>query len=195
MAAPRIIGLNGYRGAGKDAAGEVFVRQGYTRAKFADLLYDSAAALFGVPRADWEAWKNEDVHIVVERRFPAPMSEEDNETLVDLTWRAFMQRYGTEAHRDVFSYDFWIEQCFKRLRTDTAYVFTDARFDNELTAIRMLDGKNVRIERPGLEVADAHASEALPSADLLDAYLFNDGTLEDLEGKVKGLLGTWGAHV
>jgi hypothetical protein len=178
----RLIGLNGFKGSGKDAVGDILVdAYGLTRVKFADLLYDSVAALFNIPRPEWEALKNDpDCRIVVQS---GPY------THAALDWRTFMQRYGTEAHRGVFDPDFWIEQCMRRLHVGVDYVFTDARFDNELAAIRGLDGKNVRVERPGVgQDGDTHVSEALPDPALIDAELFNDGSLDDLCGKVDGLM-------
>ncbi len=71
-------------------------------------------------------------------------------------------------------------------------VISDTRFKNELTLIQAAGGKVIRIKRPGVEVpAWQHASETeqmeIPD-DEFDYVLDNDGTLDDLEGKVRELL-------
>jgi hypothetical protein len=177
----RLIGLNGFKGAGKDAVGSVLVEHhGFQRAKFADLIYDSVAALFNIPRAEWEALKHDsDCRIIVQS---GPF------THAALDWRTFMQRYGTESHREVFGYDFWIKECIARLPNDAAVVLTDARFDNELAAIRGLGGKTVRVERFGMDATDDHPSEAMPDLALIDATLYNDGSLDDLVPAVSDML-------
>jgi hypothetical protein len=192
MGERRIVGLNGFKQSGKDSTGDIIANEhGYKRASFADLLYESVAALFGVPRELWDRLKN-DPRATVTLQWPTGLADENGDPYmqeVKLTCRQFMQRYGTQSHRDVFGADFWIEQCVKYLDPDVDYVFTDARFDNELAAIRALGGVNFRIEREGTgQDGDTHESEALPDPTLIDAVIHNDGTLSDLANEVYVLL-------
>ena len=54
------VGLNGAKGSGKDTVGQYLVeRYDYTRVSFADLLKQSAAALFGVEPELWDELKND----------------------------------------------------------------------------------------------------------------------------------------
>lgn len=173
--------MNGLKGAGKDTVGDYLVEEyGYVRAKFAALLYASVAALFDTTVEKLDSWKN-DPECKVE------LIGGDGVT-TSLTLRGFLQRYGTEAHRDIFGTDFWVEALTKQLNPTVRYVITDARFDNELQAVRYQGGRNICVTRPGTDTGDSHASEAAPNPDLIDALLLNNGTIEDLYAQVDSVL-------
>ncbi len=179
--ATNLIGLGGKKGSGKNAVGDILHRDyGYELASFARLLKVSAAALLGIDPAEWERAKN-DPHTTIS--FLRPGKKQ-----VVLTAREFLQRYGTEAHREVFGQGFWIENLVNRLLPDHKYVITDSRFDNELKAVRAAGGTTVLIVRPGTDSEDTHASEAEPNLLLIDATLHNDGTLLDLDERVAQLV-------
>ena len=168
-----IIGVTGNLGAGKDTVGAYLVNAyGFRRIGFADKLKESAAALFDVPVESWEEWKNNRrVRVVIEteRYINAPA-----ETAAALTAREFLQRYGTEAHREVFGYDFWVEQALKVTDlSDDNFVVTDCRFDNEAEAIKKRGGIVIRVYRPGTG-GDEHASEKALPEELVDYTLIND---------------------
>jgi hypothetical protein len=187
----KLIGLNGLKQSGKDTTGHILVEQhGFVRASYAALLYESVAALWGVPVEMLDKLKS-DPRVTLTLSWPTGLADEEGVPYMQdktFTLREHLQRYGTEAHRNIFGFDFWIEQCWQFLDPGTDYVFTDARFNNELAAIKAQGGSNIRVERPGLEAdGDTHASEAPPDPALIDAVLTNDGTIEDLAGKVAGL--------
>ncbi len=172
-----VIGLAGRKGSGKDTVGQYLVeRYGYTRMSFAAPLKDSAAALFGIDAVEWETLKNTGRSDIILRR-------PDKES-VRLTAREFLQRYGTEAHRDVFGQQFWTDQLIAQLRPGRKYVVTDARFENECRALREVGGRIVVIDRPGTDADDTHASETLPPEAIVDVWLTNDGTIEELQRAV-----------
>lgn len=192
-----MIGLNGLKGSGKDTVGAYLVEQyGFVRYSFADMLKESAAALFGIEPALWDELKNEETTKVILKR--------GNKNLDAQTARSFLQRYGTEAHRDIFGEDFWVDAVMEKIdeayggyrvirgqrvpQRDFGIVFTDARFPNELKAIRSVGGKNIRIIRPGSDAGDTHASEAEAPDDLIDAVLWNDGTLGELADTVDAIM-------
>jgi hypothetical protein len=97
------------------------------------------------------------------------------------TFRQFLQRYGTESHRDVFGEDFWVDQT---LPTDGYYpgrkiVVTDVRFDNEYNRIKELNGVVVRVYREGIEPGiDPHPSENYNF--IADYNIFNNDGLDEL---------------
>lgn len=175
-----IIGLTGKKGSGKDTVGSYLVEQhGFVRVSFAEPLKSSVAALFDLPVKQIEKWKN-DPHAVV----ALGLKVEDGWILGDeMAFRAFLQRYGTEAHREQFGDDFWVEQGKRAIRDAKSLgaagiVVTDVRFDNEADAIRSMGGSIVRVFRPEAERGDdSHASEQLPQADFA---LVNTGTFEYL---------------
>lgn len=168
-----LLGVTGALGSGKDTVGAYLVQNyGFRRFGFADLLKESAGALFDVDPGAWNDWKNrEDVRVEIRHAG----------TIRSLSARQFLQRYGTEAHRDVFGYDFWVEQALKFYEpTDFGkYVFTDVRFENEAKAIQERGGYVIRVHRPGTG-GDSHASERPLPASLTDIEINNNGTLDDL---------------
>lgn len=197
-----IIGLNGAKGSGKDTVGAFLVEKyGFERLSFAKKLKDSAAALFGVDPELWEKWKNDPyVRVIIAQ--PEGWDSDpgdfiiEHEYLVNISVREFLQRYGTEAHRDIFGQNFWVENAFIEtefnvdniINSREHVVITDARFINELEKIRELQGKVVRIERPELESDDAHVSESDPPAELIDHVIVNAGTKDDLYAMVDSLM-------
>lgn len=189
---PQFVGLNGKKGSGKDTVGQILIEEfDYKQASFARLLKVSVASLFGIDVDDIERAKN-DPQAQVTFWIPTGLDGE-SPIKVTQTLREFLQRYGTEAHRDVFGDDFWVEQATKQLDIwdGSRYVFTDARFPNELRTIHSLGGTNVRILRPEVDDGDGHASEAEPPKDLIDRYLHNTGTIDDLKLAVKHTIPAW----
>ena len=193
-----LIGINGFKGAGKDTVAAYLVKNhGFTRLAFADLLKLSVATLFNIP-IDWiDTYKDEpNCYVAIGfKNDPAPSFNQIEgqpskmwSPMTEMTLREFLKRYGTESHRDVFGDDFWIEQLFKeRMGSEwhrgSRYCVSDARFENELRFIRDLDGFNVRVMRPGL-TADEHRSEQIPSPDLIFTTIDNSGDFHHLEEEV-----------
>lgn len=177
-----LIGINGFKGAGKDTVGDHLVQKyGFKKASFAALLKQSAAALFDIEPELWDEWKNTNAVIAL-------FDSDGNEHNV-LTARQFLQRYGTESHRDVFGYDFWVEQAFKNLDLSERLVFTDARFQNELEAIHSNKGVNFQVLRKKTDAeAGNHASEVRPDSYLIDVVLHNDHDKDWLYNQVDNIM-------
>jgi hypothetical protein len=97
--------------------------------------------------------------------------------------RVLLQRFGSDVGREMFGEDFWVDQAFKGLG-DESVVFTDVRFPNEAEAIRGRGGVVWNVVRPGVGVANGHVSESALGGFVFDATVVNDGSLQDLEGKV-----------
>src|SRR5882672_12839995 len=122
-----IVGFTGKLGSGKDTAALRFadmVALDSQRVSFAAALKESSSALLDVPVENWETWKNDpDVKILLmEGWADTELSEGDVSIEVqapriirEFTAREFLQRYGTEAHREQFGYDFWVEQAVKKI--------------------------------------------------------------------------------
>ncbi len=179
-----IIGLNGFKSAGKNTVGD-YLRDnyGFQQASFAAKLKESAAALFDIEPHRWDEWKNDETAFVTVYSggdIWGPNPDGPNHRQVTLSVRLFLQRYGTEAHRDVFGTDFWVDYAMKGIDPNENIVFTDARFENELSRIKSLGGYNLQILRPGLFTKDSHASEVPPPQHLIDFAIDNDGSFEYL---------------
>lgn len=204
----QIVGINGFKRAGKGEAGnalfELHPGVVYTLG-FADKLKVLAAKLIGPdvninPRdaiALMDSFKQYG-HIYVE-------SDDPNEELMlnnDLTGRTLLQRLGNEA-RVVLGDTLWIDQVLpnparydeedKSDRYDEllnpmypdvdCIAFTDLRYPNEAERVRALGGVVWEVLRPNVE-SDGHDSEIPLPRHLIDWQIMNDGTLDDLRDKV-----------
>lgn len=172
----RLIGLTGRAGSGKDTAFDLLVSGvptvKFQRKAFADLLKRSAMLALGLDPEDADHLKERGTITV---RF-------GQDEAIELTGREYFQRYGLEAHREVFGHDFWT----KRVLTDEVLgnsrvtVITDVRLDDEAEAIRELGGQVWRIDRDD-EVTDTHPTEQGISDDLLDVVIHNVGSVDELQ--------------
>jgi|SRR5215831_7796033 len=183
-----ILGLSGAKGSGKDTVAAYLVKEhGFERKAFADPLKKSIAALFDIPFSEVDKLKNEELNIVaLEEAFGGSHN---------MTFRTFLQRYGTEAHRDVFGEDFWLDYTLpvRGYYPGRAIVVTDVRFENEANRVRELGGHNVRIFRDGVEDQDQHRSEAFDFN--YDLTILNHGDLDDLYVSVEEILTLAGHHI
>lgn len=115
LSSPKLIGLNGKARSGKDTTADMIggwcgVNE-FTVAKrgFADKLKISAARALGVMDGEIDTCNDlkRDGTIIQIRKSTAVSGPK---TLVhELTGRQYLQFYGTEAHRDVFGSDFWVD--------------------------------------------------------------------------------------
>ncbi len=168
------IGIAGYAGSGKDTVGQMLSDiLDYPVEHFADtmrhMLYainpditgaDEASLQRNVDTIGWDAAK---------RKFPQV--------------REMLQRLGTEGGRDIFGENFWIDNLFDQFPQHGGEMYhgriiPDVRFANEAKAIKDAGGFVVRVDRPGVGPANAHASERLEFEP--DFGINNDGTLDFL---------------
>lgn len=186
-----IIGINGKKSSGKNTVYDIIKKYSeltnypklIVESSFARLVKESAAASLGIEVATLEKLKNEKEALVSLSLYGINTSQ--------MTVREYLQKYGTEAHRDVFDNDFWVDQLLPLDHTydDVIYIITDARFLNEINRIKQLaNSKNQteiwKIVRPSLEDKDLHISEKDLPDKYCDRIIINDGTMEDLEKKV-----------
>lgn len=187
-----IIGLNGRLKSGKDTTFKI-IQELYPHAErvsFADKLKRSAAAALGVTLDQLEEWKNDEemTRIEIGRYIEGQPAKEDlsldvREVRKSLTVREYLQWYGTEAHREIFGENFWVDAALP-MSTDhhrRLLVVTDMRFPNEVYRVKDLSGICVKVERSiGTETKfSSHASEQDVDY-LMDFFLDNNGSLNDL---------------
>lgn len=210
----KIIGLAGKARAGKDAVAQFALEWceengiNAERLAFADPLKVSVAACFDVPPSaaiafcDW--LKRSGVFVDAEslegaNSLPASVTAGvSNLKGRRVTGRGFLQRYGTEAHRNVFGTDFWVDATmkpldarFRELRAPDVVFITDCRFPNEAAAVNERSGEVWEVVRPdntslkdGLE---AHSSEVGLPDGAIEFRINNDGSLEDLRTLVRSV--------
>lgn len=172
----QIIGVSGRAGAGKDTIAAALRRDGFERIAFADPLKRACAIVFGLTHEQTHGREKE---------------------IVDLRWglspRQIMQRFGTEAIRDVFGEDVWIKSMaaqIERVRAEGSkrgVVIPDVRFPNEAEAVRAWGGQLWRVVRPDVAAVAEHVSETALDRFQFDVTVHNTGTIDDLRRTTFGL--------
>jgi hypothetical protein len=106
-----------------------------------------------------------------------------------LTPRKVLQLLGTEGGRDVIHPNIWVNSTLGDITKNDKVIITDARFPNEVEGIKKRNGIVLRIVRPSKVSTSTHPSEtSLNNYKDWDYVIVNDGTLEELEEKVKQML-------
>lgn len=107
--------------------------------------------------------------------------------LESLTIRDFLQQIGTNALRNNFHPDIWVNSLLNSYDLNSKWIITDTRFKNELDAIRDLKGLTIKIKRNNKPV-NAHISETDIDNESFDYIIENTGSYEELISKVKIIL-------
>jgi hypothetical protein len=182
-----IIGLMGRKQSGKDTIAEHLIEEyGFTRYAFADPIKEACQVIFGFTKE--QCWG-------------------DQKEVVDPYWnitpRKVFQIMGTELFqfelpkyaaeladigRTFWAYRFarWYEQQLA-VNPNIQVVITDCRFPFEADLIKSLGGTVIKVIRPNQVYNDNHASEVEMDTVPYDYLIENDGTIEDLEIKVKAV--------
>ena len=184
------IALTGKAGCGKDTAGRWLVeRHGYRRASFADgvrdvlLAIDPVVVLGPQHTADADGLQSRGIRLstIVERH-----GWERAKRLQEV--RTLLQRTGTEAGRDIFGPDVWVNLLMERVRHETRpLVVTDVRFPNEADACADLGAVVVRIRRDGAG-AGAHVSETAMDGYPVAYEVDNNGSVDDLHAAMDAIV-------
>ena len=200
-----LVGLLGFIGSGKGAAGEILVQQGFHQLSFASSVKDVVAEMFGWPRDLLEGHTDES------RKFREVRDEFwSKEFGREFTPRLALQLMGTEVGRNIFHEDFWVIKVKKEIQQNKNYVITDVRFPNEMNMIRSQGGVLIEIQR-GLmphwyniayqanhgeqhaetfmkERIKVHESEWRWITSDIDHVITNEGTMEELKEKLLACL-------
>jgi hypothetical protein len=109
-----------------------------------------------------------------------------------LTPRKILQLFGTEGGRDTIHPNIWVNSTLSEISSNDNVIITDARFPNEVDGIKNVkNGKGivVRIIRPSMVSTSTHPSEtSLNEYTNWDYVIYNDGSFQELEEKVKAML-------
>jgi len=173
---PKLIGLTGYAGSGKDLVAAFLGMVGYTRFGFADAVRQEVEASKDYPPCmpdhilqDWIAFNCEPEGAIWRK----PLSPEG---------RRVLQWWGTEYRRKEDP-DYWIKKISMDLVFRKPSVISDVRFLNEANWIERWEGVIWRVERPGLK-SDGHQSESECNFIKADYTINNDGDLQHLKDQV-----------
>ena len=179
----RLIGIGGYAGSGKDAIADILEdSHGFYRTFMSQPL--NAALCRLNPQVEvrhGEVFR----YVDLINQLGYAKAKELPEV------RRLLQAMGTEVGRDMFGQTVWIDQLRNYLaaqKPDDDVVVTGIRFPNEASMIRELGGELWWVYRPGYGPVNSHSSDNTLSLRHFDRVVVNDGTLEDLEQLVRGLL-------
>jgi hypothetical protein len=134
------------------------------------------------------------------RHFVSENSEiQDRPGKTAVTVRRILQWWGTE-YRRAQDPDYWTKAWGRKVeQLDLEHLHVlidDVRFINELNVVKEHGGLIVKIERPGFDGANNHASEtSLDDYTEWDRVILNDGTLDAFKEKVEQLAGLLAEHV
>lgn len=209
MMKKRVIGLCGFKNAGKDTVADLLVARGFHKYAFASPIKDAISMIFSWDREMLEG--------------DSDMSREWREE-PDLYWsgvfeycvrpRDILQKFGTESMRDVIHNDIWIRSLMRRIDISShdKFVISDVRFQNEIAAIREMGGCVFRIQRgpepswfliaeqanrghqdaiQQMKELGIHQSEYDWIGSEFDMVIQNNGGLDDLEDDVRELVRQW----
>lgn len=192
-----LIGLKGHYKSGKDETFKI-IQELYPdvqRVSFAERLKTSAANSLNMSRELMEELKqHENLHIKIAgtSAIHSLLSSDcaGEATKWSITMREFLQFYGTEGHRNVFGTDFWVDQALP-LDTDHSSSFivvTDMRFSNEIERVKSLGGWCVKVERNHIESRFSNHSSEQDLDHLMDLFLDNTRSKDDLRVNIKEML-------
>lgn len=204
----KLIGLNGYKRSGKNTVGSIIAsrRDAVRQVGLADKMKVAAARALGFDRTEqalidlMDSFKEVAVFDI---RYLEPGDNSPHHH--EFTGRQYLQWFGTEAGRQTFSNDFWIDLVLPRpgsiheslgrarRELEARYpdtdilVVTDVRFLNEAVRVKALGGVVWEVVRPGVVGGGHVTEEALPDY-VVDDVIVNNSTLEDLEQRVEEAL-------
>lgn len=161
LSLPRLIGLVGYAGVGKDTAAQILVDDfNYVRIGFADPLKEILTTI------GWDGDKSD---------------KPSCSCCGMLQGRALLQAAGTEGVRRVLGTNIWTDH-LKSVLSDTSkmYVISDVRFNDEALALKDLGAILIRVTRSSQPPALGHASETDVDRISVDAFVPNEASVEEL---------------
>lgn len=193
-----IIGICGFKSSGKDTISQYLIdNYGFNKLSFAGVLKDIVSIIFGWSRDKLEGLTKEDR----EWREEIDTWWAKSLDMPNLTPRYVLQYFGTDLFRNHWHKDIWVKVLEKKLSDYENIVVTDCRFENEINILKKNNGKILHIHRNppswfysyrkgenSEEVKMIHSSEIEWIRCYRDYDIDNDGTIEDLNLKVKYIM-------
>ena len=200
MSTPRIIGLTGLEGAGKDTVAGILQQHLHTdTVAFADALRYEVCRAFGCELQTLTCRTSKEQPVLElaldfcsDTAFALALASAgiDPWKTGANSPRQIMRWWGTE-YRRAQNPDYWVEKMRERLGWASGVnlpthtiVITDVRFANEAALVRELGGQIWRIHRPGHNVQAGHISTTTGAEFAPDQTVINAGDIADLERAV-----------
>jgi len=185
-----VLGIHGPSRSGKDTIYQILLEEfpliRFERQGFADALKVSAAKSLGLNGSDAELISKMDA-LKEEGQINTPWSK--------VSGRKFLQYYGTEAHRDMFGTDFWLDHVIRSPLSPrerylaislacVGHVVPDCRSQNEVGRVIDANGELWKVRREVTGHTTGHVSEAELKANW-DLIIDNNGTKDELRATIK----------
>jgi len=212
---PKLIGVSGHMGSGKDTVGEIIkyltspeaIRKGsfskckemgyvyettWSIEKFAAKLKLVAQILTGVPAYKFEDRKFKDSEMPSEWNVLEQSGR--YKTSKPMTYRTLLQKLGTEAMRNKLHNNVWVNALFSDYSPTNgiSWCITDMRFPNEFDAVKKRGGITIYVHRPDTHslqsMIEVHESETALDNHKFDYAIINQGSIEDLVKVVREIL-------
>lgn len=195
-----IIGISGFKGAGKDTAADIFVKYGFVKISSASPLKDIVSILFSWNREMLEG-VTEESRIWREKPDPKWQWLSGQGIFKDdkyISPRCVLQRIGTDLYRNHIHQDIWcfclrqrmesIKQEYKSKGIDIkGFIIPDARFINELSICNQTL-LIIRSEHSQKEIENMPESEKQHLHHKFDHIVYNKGSLSDLHHAVDNIM-------
>lgn len=189
-----IIGVTGKARAGKDTVANYLVdTYGFKRIGFADAVKEMALILNPIIDTgiiDYDDCEVEEIRLADHVKDYGWENAKD--TIPEV--RAFLQRLGTDAVRNIVGPNAWVDIVSRRIREDGAtmdWVIPDVRFLNEAKEVKYIGGYVVRVNRhitPSKAPASAHLSETEMDQIEPDSTIWNTDTIESLHDEIDSVM-------
>jgi hypothetical protein len=178
----RLIVLHGLARSGKDTAAGMMKKElekkGHSveMMAFADPLKEIGCIMFNMTRQELEDKK------------------EEVDSWVGKSPRWFLQEFGTGFVRANIDPNFWAKNLKKKVDKTTAdfVIVTDCRFQNEIIMADDMEAITIKVVRENKDAIELEATKHISEQGLMDGLfqhiVHNNGTLEEYESKIVGLL-------
>lgn len=189
-----IIGVHGKIGSGKDTFADIAINEyNYTQVSFAFPLKDEVAAFLQKYNINFEEkniWGTQDdkeqplaisnIDDICKKFFPfTDFKHKSNNG--NTTFRYLLQWWGTDYRREMCSESYWVDIFLNTASMYKKVVCADVRFENEVNAIKSINGNLVFIDRPDNFKSNSatHESESLSDTySNWDYSIYNNDSLE-----------------
>lgn len=169
LSTPRIIGLVGYAGVGKDTAARILTDDlGYVRIGFADPLKRILTSI------GWDGNKS---------------NKKPCDCCGMLQGRELLQVAGTEGVRQVLGENIWTDYLVSVVSDISQnFVVSDVRFVDEANRLKDLGACLIRLTRVGHHPMLGHSSETEVDGITIDLSVPNNGSFEELRQNLRDAL-------
>jgi dephospho-CoA kinase len=179
-----LICIVGNIGSGKSTASTIFIKNGYEEITFAGPVKEIGLIL---------GFEQHELYGTQEQKL-------EKNKFWGVSGREFMQKFATDIMRNELNkyldmkmngYTIWVRLCEKKiinmLENNKKIIVSDGRFIDEINMIKKLGGKIIKINRSNIYL-NKHESENYIKDIIPDIIIDNNGTLDDLENKIKKIL-------